>query len=124
MVSLHVAGNIYATGDIVSSYSDERLKTQLGPIESPIEKVCAIKTFYYEPNSTALALGAEAGRQVGVSAQSVQQVQSETVSSSPLSPEYLTVKYERLVPLLIAAVQEQQQTIEKLQTEINNLKKG
>jgi hypothetical protein len=121
---LHVSGNIYATADIISSYSDERLKTRLGNIDNPVEKVCAIETFYYEPNSTALTLGAEPGRQVGVSAQSVQQVQTETVTTSPLSPDYLTVKYERLVPLLIAAVQEQQRAIEELKSEINTLKKG
>ena len=121
---LHVSGNIYATSDIVSSYSDERLKTRLGNIDHAVDKINAIETFYYEPNSTALTLGAEPGRQVGVSAQSVQRVQSETVVNSPLSNEYLTVKYDRLVPLLIAAVQEQQRAIEELKAEISLLKKG
>lgn len=121
---LHVSGNIYATSDIVSSYSDERLKTRLGNIENAVEKVKAIDTFYYEPNSTALTLGADPGRQVGVSAQSVQKVQSETVVNSPLSNDYLTVKYDRLVPLLIAAVKEQQQAIDELKAEIAQLKKG
>ena len=120
---LHVSGNIYATGDIVSSYSDERLKTRLGNIDRAVEKVLAIDTFYYEPNHTAITLGAEPGRQVGVSAQSVQQVQQETVTTSPLSSDYLTVKYDRLVPLLIAAVKEQQQAIEQLRSEISLLKK-
>ena len=120
---LHVSGNIYATGDIVSSYSDERLKTRLGNIDRAVEKVLAIDTFYYEPNHTAITLGAEPGRQVGVSAQSVQQVQQETVTTSPLSSNYLTVKYDRLVPLLIAAVKEQQQAIEQLRFEISLLKK-
>lgn len=121
---LHVSGNIYATSDIVSSYSDERLKTRLGNIENAVEKVKAIDTFYYEPNSTALTLGADPGRQVGVSAQSVQKVQSETVVNSPLSNDYLTVKYDRLVPLLIAAVKEQQQAIDELKAEIARLMKG
>jgi len=121
---LHVSGNIYATSDIVSSYSDERLKTRLGNIENAVDKVKSIETFYYEPNSTALTLGADPGRQVGVSAQSVQKVQSETVVNSPLSSDYLTVKYDRLVPLLIAAIKEQQQAIEELKSEVEQLKKG
>lgn len=120
---LHVSGNIYATSDIVSSYSDERLKTRLGNIDNAIDKIQAIETFYYEPNQVALAIGAEPGRQVGVSAQSVQRVQSETVVNSPLSNDYLTVKYERLVPLLIAAIKEQQQEIDNLKVEISKLKK-
>jgi len=111
------AGNGYFTGNVFSSYSDVRLKTILGTIEHPTVKVGQIETFYYEPNELAVSLGVSPGyRQVGVSAQSVQRVVPEAVAPSPIDQNYLTVQYERLVPLLIEAVKE-------LTTEVEQLKK-
>jgi len=111
------AGNGYFTGNVFSSYSDVRLKTILGTIEHPTDKVSQIETFYYEPNELAVSLGMSPGhRQVGVSAQSVQTIMPEAVAPSPIDQNYLTVQYERLIPLLIEAVK-------KLTTEVEQLKK-
>lgn len=115
-------GAFYCAGDVYSSYSDLRLKTVLGKIERAVDKVQAIETFYYEANETALELGASKGRKIGVSAQSVKEVVPEVVNTSPLSEEYMTVQYERLVPLLIEATKEQQTMIELLQKELAELK--
>ena len=51
------SGEIRATNNITAYYSDERLKTKLGPIENPIEKVKSLSGFYFEANETAVALG-------------------------------------------------------------------
>jgi len=111
------AGNGYFTGNVFSSYSDVRLKTILGTIEHPTDKVGQIETFYYEPNELAISLGMSPGhRQVGVSAQSVQTIMPEAVAPSPIDQNYLTVQYERLIPLLIEAVK-------KLTAEVDQLKK-
>ena len=118
---MKVNGNFYATGNVYTEYSDINLKTQLGKIENAVDKICAIDTFYYEPNALALSLGALPGRRVGVSAQSVQQVAEEVVGPSALGKEYLTVQYERLIPYLIEAIKEQQETIKKQQEQINAL---
>ena len=115
-------GAFFCAGDVYSSYSDLRLKTVLGKIERAVDKVQAIETFYYEANETALELGASKGRKIGVSAQSVKEVVPEVVNTSPLSEEYMTVQYERLVPLLIEATKEQQKMIELLQKELAELK--
>ena len=100
------AGEIRATNNVTAYYSDDRLKTRLGSIEGALDKVKTLDTFYYEANETAQALGYEAIREVGISAQQVQAVMPETVAPAPIDDQYLTVRYERLVPLLLAAIKE------------------
>jgi hypothetical protein len=100
------AGEIRATNNITAYYSDDRLKTRLGNIENALAKVKTLDTFYYEANETAQALGYEPIREVGISAQQVQAIMPETVAPAPIDDKYLTVRYERLVPLLLAAIKE------------------
>lgn len=111
------ATTITATGNITAYYSDERLKTRLGTIENALAKVQTLDGFYYEPNETAQALGYEVKREVGVSAQQVQAIMPEVVAPAPIDDNYLTVRYERLVPLLIEAIKE-------LKAEVDELKKA
>jgi hypothetical protein len=101
-------GTIAATGDIYSAYSDERLKTKLGPITDALTKVKTLNGFFYQPNDTALALGFndKIEKRVGVSAQEIQAVLPEAVHPAPKNNEYLTVQYEKIVPLLIEAIKE------------------
>ena len=120
--SFRNTGNIYCVGDVITNYSDEKLKDVVGKIENAVEKVCAIDTFYYRPNELAKSLGVADELQVGVGAGSVQKVASETVKPSPLHPEYLTVMYERLVPYLIESIKEHENTIQELKQEIKKLK--
>ncbi len=91
-----------------------RLKTKLGAIEDALSKVKSLSGFYYEANETAQALGYEVKREVGVSAQEVQRVQPEVVAPAPIDDKYLTVRYEKLVPLLIEAIKELSEKVEKL----------
>jgi hypothetical protein len=100
------AGAIYATGNITAYYSDDRLKTKLGGIENALDKVDQLNGFYYEANETAQALGYKVKREVGVSAQDVQAVLPEIVAPAPIDEKYMTIHYERLVPLLIEAIKE------------------
>ena len=106
--ALGTAGVIAATGDIYSAYSDERLKTKLGPITDALDKVKSLNGFFYQPNDTALALGFndKIEKRVGVSAQEVQAVLPEAVHPAPKDNTYLTVQYEKIVPLLIEAIKE------------------
>lgn len=98
-------GEIRATNNITAYYSDERLKTKISDIQDPLAKVREIKTMIYHANEVAVALGYDASViEVGVSAQSVQAVQPEAVAPAPIDEQYLTVRYERLVPLLIEAI--------------------
>jgi hypothetical protein len=114
--NIYIGGSGYFVGNVFSSYSDIRLKTILGRINNGLDKISSIETFYYEPSALAVSLGVDPGhRQIGVSAQSVQLVAPEAVGPSPLNSEYLTVQYERLIPLLIEAIKE-------LKTEFKELK--
>lgn len=114
---LHVQGNIIASGDITSAFSDERLKEITGPITNALEKVNSLIGFYYKPNKTALQLHINDELKVGVSAQQVQKVLPEIVKPSAIDPKYLTVQYEKLVPLLIEAIKELTVRIEKLEND-------
>ena len=108
------AGEIRATNNITAYYSDERLKTRLGEIVNALEKVSKLSGFYYEPNEIAQALGYDKVREVGVSAQEVQSVLPEIVVPAPIDDKYLTVRYEKLVPLLIEAIKELKAEVEEL----------
>jgi hypothetical protein len=115
-------GQLYVSGNVTAYYSDERLKTILGPIQNAIDKVKTLNGFYYEANETAQELGYTAVREIGVSAQEVQKVLPEIVKPAPIDNNYLTIDYSRLVPLLIEAVKEQQVQIEDQQKQIEILK--
>ena len=99
--------------------SDDRLKTNIAPIENALEKICSLSAFTYDHNSTAIGLGARRESNLGVSAQEVQAVLPEAVAPLPGNNEYLAVKYDRLVPVLIAAIKEQQSVITDLKTRLD-----
>ena len=99
-------GEIRATNNITAYYSDDRLKTRKGNIENALSKVQSLNGFHYEANETAQALGYKAIPEVGVSAQEVQAIMPEVVVPAPIDEQYLTVRYEKLIPLLIEAIKE------------------
>jgi hypothetical protein len=109
------AGEIRATNNVTAYYSDERLKTRLGEFEDPLGMVEKLSGFYYEANETAQALGYTPVREVGVSAQEVEAVLPEAVAPAPIDEQYLTVRYERIVPLLIEAVKELSKRVQQLE---------
>jgi hypothetical protein len=113
------AGEIRAIATITSYYSDERLKTRSGNIENALEKVLSLDGFHYTANETAQALGYDGTKEeVGLSAQQVQAVLPQVVVPAPIDEQYLTIHYERLVPLLVEAIKEQQKQIEELKAKL------
>ena len=130
-----VTGDLLVTGDIYAYYSDERLKDVTGAIVRPLESIKAIDTFYYRGNAKAAEMGAESlSQQVGVSAQSVARVLPEAVGRAPLDDDgeggsisgedYMSVKYERLVPLLIEGIKDLTAELESVKIELQELKRG
>lgn len=111
-------GEIRATNNVTAYYSDERLKTRLGGIESALAKVCSLNGFYYEANDVAQSLGYDKVREVGLSAQEVQAVLPEVVVPAPIDEKYLTIRYERVVALLVEAIKELQQEVQALKSKV------
>jgi hypothetical protein len=114
-------GDFRATGEVTAFYSDERLKNFSGTIDSALNKVISLNGYYYTENEIAKSFGFNNDKQqVGVSAQQVQAVLPEAVRIAPFvkehqtETEYLTVQYEKLVPLLIEAIKELKAQIDEL----------
>ena len=124
-----------ATGDITAFSSDDRLKTKTGTLTDALDKVCTLDTFTYTHNDIARSFGFTDKRQyVGISAQQVQKVLPETIRRAPFDSDtndgveksksgqdYLTVQYERIVPLLIEALKEERKAREALEQRIKLL---
>jgi len=121
------AGEIRATNQITSHYSDERLKEDIVGIKDALEKVMSLRGVTYKPNSIAESLGYKKQNEVGVIAQDVEKVLPEAVKPAPFDimlfenteisksgQNYKTVQYEKLVPLLIEAIKELNKEVKEL----------
>jgi len=142
LYSLDIVGNMYVSGNIRTSdtitsfgdYSDERLKDREGNIENPLDIVGKLQGFYYRPNKTANDLGIKGNkmkRELGVSAQDVQKILPELIDIAPADisydaennvisktgSNYLTVNYEKMIPLLIESIKELNKNINELKKE-------
>lgn len=100
------SGNWTANGN-VTAYSDEKLKDNIEPIENPIQKLKAIQGVTYNRNDIE-----GNPRHTGVVAQQVERVLPEVVMTN--DDGIKTVAYGNMVGLLIEAIKEQQDEIERL----------
>ena len=115
------SNELSVTGDIIAFASDERLKTNIKPLENALEKVLSLSGFTYNFNEIGATLGfSTETTHVGVSAQQIQAVLPEAVSPAPANNDYLTVKYEKIVPLLIEAIKELADKVEKLEQKLSD----
>ena len=113
--------NLEVGGDITAFASDERLKTNIKPLENALEKVLSLSGFTYNFNEIGESLGFDKEiTHVGVSAQQIQAVLPEAVAPAPANNDYLTVKYEKIVPLLIEAIKELADKVEKLEQKLSD----
>jgi trimeric autotransporter adhesin len=129
---------VYAQGDVIAYYSDERLKTKVGSIENPLDKISKLNAFYYVENDLAKSFGYNNNeKQLGLSAQEVKEVLPEIVTLAPFDTktdknnnilgsksgeDYLTVNYAKVVPLLVEGIKEQTEIIKSQQKQIDELK--
>ena len=113
--ALTVTGAITATSEITAYFSDSRLKNFHGKIDNALNKVVQLNGYYFTENEVAKSLGfTNDERQVGVSAQEVFAILPEVVAAAPIDNQYMAVRYEKLVPLLIEAIKELKAELDEL----------
>jgi len=113
--------NLSNGGTSWGTFSDERLKYDIEPVENALESLSELRTVKYrlknvdEPDSQ---------KKIGVVAQDLVGVLDEVIDPLQISgddTEYMAVRYTELVPVLIKAIQEQQETIAALEARITQL---
>lgn len=109
-------GRIDASNDIVAySSSDKRWKTNINPIESPLEKLQKLSGVEFDWIEDTLVHG-NVGNDIGVIAQEVEEVLPQVVQTRDSGMK--AVRYEKLIPLLIETIKEQQKQIDELKNKI------
>jgi hypothetical protein len=123
--------------NVIAYASDKRLKENVINIDNALQKVMKLNgvTFDWKKEVKDLGFTPTAWHECGVLAQEVEAVLPEAVEIAPFDydwkaedgshsksgQKYLTVKYEKIVPLLIEAMKEQQSQIEAQQKQIDQL---
>ena len=116
--ALTVTGGITASGEITAYFSDERLKMDINPIQDALSKVMAIGGYTYKANELAHELGVSRyDNQIGLLAGEVEAVMPELVTQSALAG-YKTIRYDKVVSVLVEAIKEQQAMIEELRKDM------
>jgi hypothetical protein len=110
--------DLICDADVIAfSSSDRKFKDNLKAIEEPIEKIKKLTGYTFTWNELQ---NSYIGEDVGVVAQEVNEVLPEVVTER--DDGYLAVKYEKMIPLLIEAMKEQQDQIDELTKQIEELK--
>ena len=126
-------GNLAVTGEVTAYFSDSRLKDNIAVISDAVDKVKQIRGVYYNASDAAVELLGEdkTVQKVGLLAQEVEAVLPNVIRPAPFDvgsdgvsksgENYLTLQYERVIPLLVQAIKEQQTQIELLEARITRL---
>ena len=127
-------GSIIATGNVTAygSASDERLKTNIVKIENPIAKLQSVSGYTFDWNENAPE-DKQGLTEYGVIAQEVEKAGlnelvfeyerpvNKTGGDDTPPEQWKAVHYEKFVPILIEAIKEQQDKIEKLEELVEKL---
>jgi hypothetical protein len=110
-----LTGAFTATGDITAfGTSDKRLKTNISVIDNALDKINKISGYTFNWNELAEDKD-QTLREAGVLAQEVEEVLPEVTTTR--EDGYKAVRYEKLVPLLIEAIKELSEKVERLERE-------
>ena len=106
-----VSGSLKVTGDITAfSTSDERFKTNLTPIMDSVYKLREIQGYQYDWIENEHH--DNEGHDIGVVAQEIEKIAPEAVTTRDNG--YKAVRYEKLIPILIQAIKELDEKVNKL----------
>jgi hypothetical protein len=129
---LQVTGTGTFTGEVTAYYSDRRLKENVKIIDNALTKVLSLNGITYTPNELAASFGYDRNvKLVGLFADEVEAVLPEATRPAPFDQDengksksgenYKTIQYEKVVPLLIEAIKEQQERIAQLEDLVKQL---
>jgi hypothetical protein len=135
---LDTYGDLYVNGNITAYYSDERLKTVTENVKDVLNTLNNVDVFKYKRNDLAESLGIKHTKQeIGLSAQQINKYYPEVVSIAPFDikydekldknvsksgENYLTLNYERLVPILLQGIKELNNKNIKLENHLKEMK--
>jgi hypothetical protein len=101
-----------------TTFSDERLKYDVEPIENALESLSNLRTVKYRLRDVDES---DSQKKIGLVAQDLVGVLPEIIDPIHRTgddTEYMAVRYTEMVPVLVKAIQEQQATIEALTARI------
>ena len=119
-VRLQVNGDIIANS--IAGSSDIRFKQNVRPVVNALDKIKALRGVYFNWNQKSFPekeFGAQ--DELGFIAQEVEKVVPEIVTKDKTQEAYRSVKYDKLVALLVEAIKEQQKQIDSLNSKIEKL---
>jgi hypothetical protein len=118
-------GDMTAAGN-VTAYSDIRLKENIKPLENCVTKIMKLNGVSFNWKNLPDIVGNPGKKDYGIIAQEVEKVFPEVIHESahesPDGDKYKTVAYDKLVPVLLEAIKEQQNDINNLKQQIKELK--
>jgi len=125
------AGNISAAGDIIAFSSDERLKANIRPLEAPLDMLESLGGYRFVWRDDVPGLPMR-GQDIGLVAQDlVRAGVPECVTLAPFDRavdgssksgnDYLTISYNKVHAVTVAALKELVKRVEKLETALQVL---
>jgi hypothetical protein len=119
--SIRARGQIVCEDDITAFYqsSDKRLKTNINKIDNALQLINSIRGVRFNWNEKAKEINSNVDLnkpEIGVIAQELETIIPEVIKNG--LNDYKAVRYEKLTPLLIEGIKEQQTQIEQQQTQI------
>lgn len=119
--TLQVNGTVAASAAYLN-LSDQRLKTNIKPLENALEKVLRINgfTFNWDQNRAG-SKNLDNKNHIGFLAQEIETVLPQLVYTANDEDKTKSMAYGDMVPVLVQAIQERQQLIEAMQRQIDEL---
>jgi hypothetical protein len=113
---ISITGELQVTGDITAFYtSDERLKDNINLIDNSLEKVISISGNTFDWNDKSNKEGSD----TGLIAQEVESLGLPGLVTTR-DNGYLAVDYHKVVPLLVEAIKELSNKVEKLEQRLED----
>ena len=117
---MYVVGDLAATGNIIAYVSsDERLKTQVTPLENSLEKLKRLSAVDFLWKDHSKGWGKKNPQDIGLLAQEVEKEFPSLVGE--MADGYKGIRYDRLVPVLVDSIKTQDEKIEKLEGLVEKL---